>query len=130
MRLSFIFLLGVISFSSSAQSTFTPLNNDYLHFIERYEIKSGKLSNKFFSNVKAVGRKDLVGFTVDLEKDSTASLSKVDRFNLAYLQNDSWEWLAENYPDGMGESKTNQNNTKKAFLKHFLQKKIRLLLFS
>lgn len=123
MRLSFIFLLGVICFSSSAQSTFTPLNNDYLHFIERYEIKSGKLSNKFYSNVKPISRKDLVGFTVDLEKDSLAKLSIVDRFNLAYLQNDSWEWLAESYPAGMIDSKVTQNDTKKALFKYFLQKK-------
>lgn len=123
MRLSFIFLLGVISFSSSAQSTFTPLNNDYLHFIERYEIRSGKFSNKFYSNVKPIGRKDLLEFAVNLEQDSSAKLSKVDRFNLAYLQNDSWEWLADNYPDGISESKAIQNNTRKPFLKYFLQKK-------
>lgn len=123
MRLSFIFFLGVISFSSSAQSTFTPLNNDYLHFIERYEIKSGKLSNKFFSNVKPVSRKDLVGLTFDLEKDSSSKLSAIDLFNLTYLQNDSWEWLSDAYPDGINETKANQNNTKKAFLKYFFQKK-------
>lgn len=123
MRLSFIFLLGVISFNSSAQSIFTPLNNDYSHFIERYEIKSGKLSNRFFSNVKPIGRKDLVGLTVDLEQDSSAILSRTDRFNLTYLQNDSWEWLAGNYPDGMSEIKTTQNATKKPLLKYFFQKK-------
>lgn len=123
MRLSFIFFLGVISFGSSAQSTFTPLNNDYLHFIERYEIKSGKLSNKFFSNVKPISRDDLVGMTVDLEKDSSAKLSRVDRFNISYLQNDSWEWLAGHYPDGIDENKATQNNTRKPFLKYLFQKK-------
>ncbi len=123
MRLSFIFFLGVISFGSSAQSTFTPLNNDYSHFIERYEIKSGKLSNAFYSNVKPIGRKDLVRLTVDLEKDSSAKLSRTDHFNLNYLQNDSWEWLADSYPEGMSDSKAWQNNTKKPFLKHFFQRK-------
>lgn len=123
MRLSFIFFLGVISFGSSAQSTFTPLNNDYSHFIERYEIKSGKLSNKFYSNVKPISRNDLVGMTVDLEKDSSAKLSRVDRFNISYLQNDSWEWLAGHYPNGIDENKAIQNNTRKPFLRHLFQKK-------
>lgn len=123
MRLSFIFFLGVISFGSSAQSTFTPLNNDYSHFIERYEIKSGKLSNKFYSNVKPISRNDLVGMTVDLEKDSSAKLSRVDRFNISYLQNDSWEWLAGHYPNGIDENKAIQNNTRRPFLRHLFQKK-------
>ena len=115
MRLCFTFILGVIIFSSSAQSTFAPLNTDYLHLIERYEIKSGKLSTGFFSNVRPVRRKELVQLTVDLEKDTLAKLSKVDRFNLAYLQNDSWEWL--------DNTKASQNTQKKPFLKYFFRKK-------
>ncbi|WP_337042763.1 capsule assembly Wzi family protein [Emticicia sp. 17c] len=121
--MSFIFFLGVIFFKSSGQSTFTPMNGDYLHYIERYEIKSGKLSDKFYSNVKPIGRKDLVELSLNLEKDSLSRLSSVDLFNLMYLQNDSWEWLADNSPNGLSEAKAIQNNTRKPFLKYFLQKK-------
>lgn len=76
----------------SAQSNFAPLNEDYSNLIERYEIKSGQLSD-LHTNIKSVRRKNLVELTVELEKDSNANLSKTDIFNLHYLQNDSWEWL-------------------------------------
>ncbi|WP_394990252.1 capsule assembly Wzi family protein [Emticicia sp.] len=114
MRLSLTILFGIFLLKTSAQSTYTPLNDDYSHLIERYEIKSGSLSN-LHSNIKPVRRKDLVKLTTDLEKDIKTKLSKVDSFNLAYLQNDSWEWL--------DDEKLTQNDSKKSFLKHFLKKK-------
>ena len=68
MRLSLTILFGIFLLKTSAQSTYTPLNDDYSHLIERYEIKSGSLSN-LHSNIKPVRRKDLVKLTTDLEKD-------------------------------------------------------------
>ena len=114
MRLSLTIFLGIILFKTSAQSIYAPLNDDYSHLIERYEIKSGSLSN-LHSNMKPVRRKDLVKLTVDIENNAKIKLSKADSFNLAYLQNDSWEWL--------DDEKFIQNTSKKPFLKHFLTKK-------
>ncbi|WP_238806493.1 capsule assembly Wzi family protein [Emticicia aquatica] len=110
-------LLGFLLFFSSeisAQSTFAPLNEDYSNLIERYEIMSGSLSN-LHTTIKPVRRKDLIKLTINLENDSTLKLSKVDHFNLEYLQNDSWEWLEQ--------EKSSQNNSKKPLLTHLLKKK-------
>ncbi|MFN3488415.1 MAG: capsule assembly Wzi family protein [Emticicia sp.] len=97
-----------------AQSNFAPLNEDYSNLIERYEIKSGSLSG-LHTNIKPVRRKDLVKLSVDLETDKKAKLSKTDRFNLAYLQNDSWEWL--------DDEKLPQSNSQKPLWTHLLRKK-------
>ncbi|AFK02064.1 hypothetical protein Emtol_0913 [Emticicia oligotrophica DSM 17448] len=97
-----------------AQSTFTPLNEDFNNLIERYEIKSGSLLN-LHSNIKPVRRKDLVKLSSDLVNDEKVKLSKIDLFNLKYLQNDSWEWL--------NEEQLPQSNSKKTLWKHFFHKK-------
>lgn len=112
MRLNLTILFGIFLLKTSAQSTYAPLNDDYSHLIERYEIKSGSLLN-LHSNIKPVRRKDLIKLTTDLEKD--IKLSKVDSFNLSYLQNDSWEWL--------DDEKLTQSNSKRNFLKYFYKKK-------
>jgi len=97
-----------------AQSNFAPLNEDYSNLIERYEIKSGSLLS-LHTNIKPVRRKDIVKLSVDLESDEKAKLSKTDRFNLAYLQNDSWEWL--------DNEKLPQSDSKKPLWKHLFRKK-------
>ena len=114
MRLSLIFFLLILFLQTSAQSTFAPLNDDYSQLIERYEIKSGGLSN-LHSNIKPVRRKELLKLTTDIENDAKIKLSKTDVFNIAYLQNDSWEWL--------DDEKLPQSDSKKPFLKLFLKKK-------
>lgn len=123
MRLSLTFLLGILYFISSAQSAYIPLNSDYQHLMERYEIKSNRLSNKFFSNVRPVLRKDIVGLATNLENDTTVKLSAVDRFNLLYLQYDSWEWLEDYYPNGIPKEKAEQSNSKKPVLKQLFRKR-------
>ncbi|WP_421769661.1 capsule assembly Wzi family protein [Emticicia sp.] len=114
-RLSIFFLLLVSTqLRLSAQSTFAPLNEDYHNLIERYEIKSGILSN-LHTTIKPVRRKELVKLTTELESDEKAKLSKTDRFNLAYLQNDSWEWL--------DDAKLQQSDSKKPLWQHLFRKK-------
>lgn len=114
MRLSLTILFTIFLLKTSAQSVYAPLNDDYLHLIERYEIKSGSLSN-LHSNMKPVRRKELVKLSTDIENDIKIKLSKTDTFNLHYLQNDSWEYL--------DDEKNLQSNSKKPFLKQFLKKK-------
>lgn len=109
-----LLLLFFISSKVYSQSNFASLNDDYSNLIERYEIKSGRLSD-LHTNIKPVRRKDLVKLTVDLENDQKAQLSEVDIFNLHYLQNDSWEWL--------DNDKLSQSDSKKALWKYILRKK-------
>lgn len=109
-----VFLLFLGQRSGFAQSNFAPLNEDYSNLIERYEIKSGSLSS-LHTNIKPVRRKELVKLSVDLETDEKAKLSKTDLFNLAYLQNDSWEWL--------DDAKLPQSDSKKTLWTHFFRKK-------
>jgi hypothetical protein len=107
-------LLFAIYFNSIAQSTFTPLTEEYSNFIERYEIKSGRLSN-LHTNIKPIGRANLIRLLTELEADKQVQLSKIDFTNLEYLQNDSWEWI--------DDAKRSQSNSQKPLWKHLLRKK-------
>lgn len=109
-RSVFVILFKVLFFGVYAQSVNIPLNGDYYHWIDRYEIKSGVINPYFHTSWRAYQRKDVVSFA-----DSALSeieLSAQDQFNLEYFRNDSWEW-----------SSWANNDSKKAFLKHFYQKK-------
>ncbi len=74
-----------------AQSAYAPLNADYYHTIERYEIKQGHLSEFFFSNLKPYTRQQVAQFA-DRADTTLQQLSRQDVFNLNYLQQDNWEW--------------------------------------
>jgi hypothetical protein len=92
IRLVFLlFLLGFFSHFATAQGVYIPLNRDYEHLIERYEIKSGQWADGIHTHIKPYLRKAVIQLA-----DSTLTrsnfLSERDRFNLAYLQADSWEW--------------------------------------
>lgn len=102
-------------FPAYGQSVLAPLNQDYSHLIERFEIKSGELSNDFHSNLKPFERLGIIKLTERLEKNSEVILSNVDEWNLQYLQNDSWEWLRP--------EKENQSDSKKPLLKYLYLKK-------
>lgn len=84
-----------------AQSTNIPLDPDYYHLIQRYEIKSGHFASDFHSNIKPYRRSDVAHF-VDTLYITDRPKSEVDQFNLQYLANDNWEW-----------SKQSQNASKK-----------------
>jgi hypothetical protein len=94
-----------------AQSAYVPLNQDTYHLIERYEIKSGRLSDRLHSQAKPYLRK-----TIARLADSTwiniEGLSSTDEFNLDYLKNDSWEW-----------SSTAECDSRKPILKALYRKK-------
>ena len=91
-----------ISYLSKAQSVFAPLNQDYYHLIDRYEIKRGKFSEGFHTTVKPYTRKGIVQLIDSILTDTSIYLSNQDKFNLEYLQNDSWEWAK---PDTIGKSR-------------------------
>jgi hypothetical protein len=110
LTLSFLAILLFVE-NSFSQSVYVPLNKDYYHIIDRYEIRNGDLPNAIHSSVKAFERKAVVEFIDSLKIDSS-KFSRVDRFNFSYLQNDNWEW-----------SNHENNDSRKSIFKKLYQKK-------
>jgi len=106
-----IILVGCVS-GLNAQSTNATLNEDYYHWIDRYEIKSGKIVSGFFTSVKPYKRDAIVRYIDSLAQDVEIFKSKSDLYNFAFLQNDSWEW-----------SRAETNTSTKPILKSFYKKK-------
>lgn len=95
------------SIALSAQGTLAPLNEDYYHLTDRYEVKNGTLSPYFHTSLKGYERPAIAAFADSMLMHG-ADLSAADRFNLQYLINDNWEW-----------TDSADNDSKKPFLKHF-----------
>jgi len=112
-----IIILSCLGLGSGAyiqvmgQSANVPLNRDYYHLLDRFEVLSGHQSQTFFSALKPYRREEVGQFIDQIHEDSL-SLSRVDQFNLEYLAVDNW-----NYSDYA------QPESKKPFLKYFFQKK-------
>jgi hypothetical protein len=104
-------LFFTVPLAANSQSTFVPLNEDYYHRVERYEIKSGRVMPQFFTGIRPWTRSGIIEMTDSLNKQGLFH-SAADQFNLQYLNNDSWEWSGS--PDA---------DSKKPFLKHFYKKK-------
>ena len=63
MRLTLLILLSFIVVSAAqAQSPYAPLNEDYYHWIDRYEVKTGKILPHFFTSVKPYKRSAIIAF--------------------------------------------------------------------
>jgi hypothetical protein len=75
-----------------AQSSFIPFNDDYYHLIDRLEIKRGKFTEGFHSNVKPFERKAVVALTDSILKEGNVNLTDRDWETIDYLREDSWEW--------------------------------------
>ena len=107
-----IVVFAIISLQTAlSQSALAPLNQDYYHLIDRYEIKGGENNQFFHSSFKGYTRKSIAQFA-DSVLNNDPNLSSQDKFNLNYLINDNWEWV---------DSST--NISKKPFLKHFYKSK-------
>lgn len=107
----FSVLFSVFSLLIHAQSSMAPLNEDYYHAIDRYEVKSGRVATRIFTAVKPYKRSDIVAF-VDSLPHQDIFTSRADQFNYDYLRNDSWEW-----------SGAETSASKKPFLKALYKKK-------
>jgi hypothetical protein len=93
IRLLNFLTIPLISLSTvHAQSSFIPFNDDYYHLIDRLEIKRGKFSEGFHSNVKPFERKAVVALTDSILKEGSVNLTKRDWETIDYLREDSWEW--------------------------------------
>jgi hypothetical protein len=95
----------------AAQSNYAPLNEDYYHTIDRYEIKTGRIMPQIFTAIKPYKRSEIVAYTDSL---STMGMftSRADNFNVEYLRNDNWEW-----------ARPETNTSKKPILKAFYRTK-------
>lgn len=94
-----VLLILTVSLFGRAQSTFVPLNDDYYHLIDRYEIRSGKLSDSFHSSVKPFQRTAVINLVDSVMADRKIALSDQDFHNFQYLRNDSWEFVKGPTPD-------------------------------
>ncbi len=110
MRKALIFLLISAPFLAFSQSSYVSTNESYYHLLDRYEVKSGRISPYVFTSVKPWKRSDIVQFVDTLDRQGMFT-SKADRFNLQYVRNDNWEWA---HPE---------TNDRKPFLKYLYKKK-------
>lgn len=81
-----------------AQSQFVPLNDDYYHLIDRYEIRRNRLSEDFHIGVKPFQRAAIINLLDSIKADRAMPLNDTDFFNLEYLRQDSWEWSTDKTP--------------------------------
>lgn len=105
------FLLLLIPSLIFAQSNYAPLNEDYYHWIDRYEVKSGRIISEIFTSVKPYRRSAIVAF-IDTAARYEVFQSAADEFNRTYLQNDNWEW-----------SRAASSDSRRPVLRHFYKKK-------
>ncbi|MDB5239908.1 MAG: hypothetical protein JWP57_533, partial [Spirosoma sp.] len=89
----YLFCLFFGSITARAQSPFVPLNTDYYHLIDRYEIRQNRWAEGFHSSVKPYNRQSIIQLTDSLTANPNRDLSDSDYFNYDYLRNDSWEWV-------------------------------------
>ena len=91
-----------------AQSSYAPLNEDYYHLIERYEILSGQQTQGFDTHLKPYRRRAIGQFidSLTLEAPSTQ-----DGFNRSYLANDNWDY-----------AHTDDSLTQRPLLKYFFRR--------
>ena len=104
-------LLFLLPFIGAAQSSYVPLNEDYYHWIDRYEVKSGRVTPLIFTASKPYKRSAIVAF-IDSLNDNEVFASPADQYNKNYLLNDNWEWSA-----------SSESNSKSPVLRHFYKKK-------
>ncbi len=89
-------MLGVLALytpvATIAQSTNASLNEDYYHWLDRYEIKGGRVSSELFTTIKPYKRSAIAAYLDTLAAKNQVFTSNADKFNLEYLRNDNWEW--------------------------------------
>ena len=93
------FLMLLTSHTSTlAQGSYIPYERDYYHRIERYEILQGQ-NNPFFQTGFKPYRRDIVAKYLDSLVNDPIIQSSSDRFNLAFLAQDNWEFVNQETPE-------------------------------
>lgn len=111
MKCLLLALTGLLPVLTFSQATFAPLDENYDHLIDRYEVASGMIQPALFTGAKPFRRDHIAAFVDSLESQQ-AFQSRADQFNLAYLRNDSWEY-----------ARPETDNTGKPVWKYFYRKK-------
>lgn len=93
LKLRLFIPILLLSSTVFGQGAYVPLGSYSMHVLDRMEIKQGHLAtpDQFTTSAKAYQRQNIARF-VDSFDISTAALSEQDYFNLAYLQNDNFEY--------------------------------------
>jgi hypothetical protein len=94
MKHLYTFLIFCFTITQAiAQGTYIPLNAYSQHILDRFEIKSGRLAmpQEFNTTAKAYQRNRIANY-IDSFNISGTKLSKVDYFNLDYIQSDNFEF--------------------------------------
>jgi hypothetical protein len=112
MRILSVFILFVVPGVLLAQSTNATLNEDYYHWIDRYEVKAGRIAPELFTSVKPYRRSMIVAFIDSLNAKDGVFTSRQDKFNHDFLRDDSWEW-----------SRSETSNSRRPILKELYKKK-------
>jgi Capsule assembly protein Wzi len=116
MRQKLLIVFFLISlrygFSQSANSPISQISDS---FLERLEIKSGRLSNTFHTTIKPFSRQQIGDFLASIDTTSYTKFSKTDKKNLEYLEIDNWEYIADN--------QLLKNQSKRPILKHIYKNK-------
>jgi len=108
----FIFISVISAGTASGQATNASLNEDYYHWLDRYEVKSGRVVPELFTTVKPYKRSAIVAYVDSLDAIDHVFTSAADKFNYEYFRNDSWEW-----------SRAATSDSRKPVLKTFYRKK-------
>jgi hypothetical protein len=80
----------------AAQSTLIPYNREYYHLIDRFTAKFPEQAKLFQTTMKPVTRQALADF-LNAIKEEYPNFSEQDKFNYAFLMNDSWEYSDSEY---------------------------------
>ncbi|MBC7388922.1 MAG: hypothetical protein H7329_06920 [Opitutaceae bacterium] len=119
-QLALAFAIVFLANLSQAQSVYAPLNKDYSHLVDRYEILNGTISNDLHTSFKPYFRDNVYKLAAKTPLDSLVELNRVDSFNIRYLKDDNWEWADSAHLEG---------NSKKPVFRRFYKKKNALYNF-
>lgn len=90
--------------AATAQTTYLQLNNEDYPLLDKMEVKSGELTNKYFTTVKPAPRSGIVEYMLEKREEAMQlKLSKIDRYNIDHAISVSGEWTPDE--DGAIDSK-------------------------
>ena len=85
-----LFLLGANA--ACAQTTYLPAGSPEYDYVDRWEAKSGQLSNEVFTTLKSYSRKEVVTFIEGQLAGDTSGLTAIDRYQMRRSLGVSSEW--------------------------------------
>lgn len=116
-----VLFLTLLSFAARAQTTYLPNGSKLNHAADKLEIKYGRNSPLYFTEVKPLSRKSVVKqaeWVDSMNNTETISLNPVEKYNLQSILMNNSEWVT-----GSKESFLSRNPV----LKHFYVTKPNLL---